>query len=231
MPVMFALRRLCVAGLKLALVVGLGGAVGQARVGETPDQVSARMLQPGLGRNFSWPKEMAPRELERVKREYPLTPFAHLLPTAGEEWREQMFWKSAVRNQLSGGDGWRVHVGYLKGRSVIELYKREGARLNEFEVNGILTLNRAGGTWRRVEGKKDAKEAADTVIGYEFELGEGEASTLRARRQGDWLIVFHRRFDDYLLERKARWDATEEQRKAEERLQNEKTAPVSVDGF
>lgn len=200
-----------------------------ARIGDTPDQMSARMLQPDLGKNFSWPRNMPEQALERAKRENPLFPFQHLLPAEGEEWREQMFWKSALRKQLSNEDGWRVHVYYLKGRSVLELYRRVGNGLNEFEVNAILARMRGAQTWRKVDPKSLKPE--DSVLGYEYELGEGDEATLRARKQGDWLVIFHRRFDEYLIERKARWDENEAVRQAERRASQAETAPVSVDGF
>lgn len=202
------------------------GAV-QARIGDTPEQMSARMLQPDLGKNFTWPRDFSERDKERERREFPLTPFNHLLPTTAEDWREQIFWKSALRKQLSNDDGWRVHVFHLKGRSVLELYRRVGSSLNEFEINAILGRMRGNQTWRRVA----RKDNADTVLGYDFELGEGAEATLRARRQGDWLLIFNKRFDDYLIGRKEAWDANEAQRKAELAAQQEKLAPVSVEGF
>lgn len=223
----------------LKTIVALGAAVvaaglatkAHARIGDTEAQMDARILQPGLGKNFSWPKDMRRGELERIQREMPTGPFAYLLPGEADGWREQIFWKTAVRGQMSGGDGWRVHVYYLKGRSVLELYKREGAKLNEFEVNGLLAVVRGGQAWRKVEGKKDPKAAGDTVIGYDFELGDDGEGTVRAKQQGDWLMIFHKRFDDYLIERKARWDANEDLRKAEERTRNQQTAPASLEGF
>lgn len=209
----------------LGLALAAGSA--EARIGDTPDQMSARMLQPNLGKNFSWPRDMSPREREQQQREFPLTPFNHLLPTAVEDWKEQIFWKSALHRQLSNDDGWRVHVYYLKGRSVLELYRRVGAPLNEFEINAILGRMRGGQTWRRVA----KKENPDSILGYEFELGEEGSEALRARRQGDWLVIYHKRLDDYLAERKARWEETEAQRKAEQAVEQEKLAPVSVEGF
>lgn len=219
--------------MSFGLLFALGATTLGARIGDTPEQMNGRMLQPDLGKNFTWPKDLNPRELDRLKKENPLTPFAHLLPTPVEDWREQIFWKTALRKQLSNENGWRVHVYYLKGRSVVELYRRVGAPLSEFEVNGILMLMRGGQTWRRVlkpEGQ-DKAQAADTVLGYEFELGGEGSGTLRARKQGDWLMVYHRRFDDYLIARKQQWDASESERKAAERAEQEQNAPVSVEGF
>ncbi len=214
----------------LGLVLIWGAGATQARIGDTPDQMGARMIQPNLGKMFSWPKDMPPRERARAQKENPLTPFAHLLPGQGEEWQEQIFWKSAIHRQLSYEDGWRVHVYYLRGRSVVELYRRVGEPLNEFEINAILGRMRGNLTWRRIP-KKEQENPADTVLGYDYELGEEGTETLRARRQGDWLIVYHKRFDELLMARKARWAETESQRKAQQAAEQERTAPVSVEGF
>lgn len=204
-----------------------GALIAEARIGDSPEQMAARMLQPDLGKFFTWPKDMSERERQQVIREHPTAPFAHLLPEKGAEWREDIFWKSALRRQLSNEDGWRIHVYYLRGQSVLECYRRVGQRLSEPEVHAILNLIRGNATWRKV----DAKPGANTVIGYGFELGEPGQGVLRARQQGDWLMIFHRRFDEFLLERKKVWDAEEEKRKAEERAEQEQRAPISVDGF
>jgi hypothetical protein len=63
------------------------------------------------------------------------------------------------------------------------------------------------------------------------DLGEPGSAVLRARQQGDWLVIFHRRFDEFLLERKKVWDADEAIRKEEERRSQEERAPASVEGF
>jgi len=213
--------------LKVALAVMAGTLVLEARIGDTPEQMAGRMLQPDLGKNFSWPKDMSERDRQQMLREHPTTPFTHLLPPKGGDWREDIFWKSALRRQLSNEDGWRIHVYYLKGQSVLECYRRVGERLSEAEVNAILNRFRGGATWRKTE----VKPGADSVIGYGFELGEAGNGVLRARQQGDWLIIFHRRFDEYLLERKKLWDAAAAKRKDEERKVEEERAPVSVEGF
>lgn len=226
---LFVARRVSrmVAQFGFGLALGWSGV--EARIGDTPEQMSARLLQPNLGKNFTWPKDLRPQEKERQQKENPLSNLMHLFPTSAEDWREQIFWKSALHRQLSEDDGWRVHVYYLKGRSVVELYRRVGQPLNDFEIHGILGRMRGNQTWRRVPKKEGP--ATDSLIGYDFELGEDGAEALRARRQGDWLIVYHKRFDDYLAARKARWEETEALRKAEQAVEQEKTAPVSVEGF
>ncbi len=199
----------------------------EARIGDNIDQMNGRMLQPSIGKFFSWPKDMDERAKERALKENPLYPFASLLPTAEDDWREQIYWKSAMSKQLSNEDGWRVHVYFLRGSSVLECYRRVGNSLNEFEINALLARVRGNQTWRKIP----RKENGETVLGFEYELGENGQESLRARRQGDWFIIYHKRLDDLLVARKAKWDALEEKRKAEERAIHEKTAPVSVDGF
>lgn len=223
------MRRLWRLATSLTLV--LGYCVAEARIGDTPEQMSSRLVQTNVGKTFYWPKDMSAREKERQLKEIPLSNLSHLLPGPGEEWKEQIFWKSALHRQPSDEDGWRVHVYYLKGRSVIELYRRVGAPLNDFEIAGILGRMRGNQTWRRVPKKEGGQKQEDSILGYDFELGEEGSEVLRARKQGDWLVVFHKRFDDYLAARKTRWEETEAQRKAELSVEQEKTAPVSVEGF
>ncbi|MCX6938903.1 MAG: hypothetical protein NTU80_13630 [Verrucomicrobia bacterium] len=216
-------RAFCVLGL--LAIAGLNSL--EARIGDSVDQMNGRMLQPDLGKYFSWPKDMDERARERAIKENPIYAFASFLPTAAEDWREQIYWKSAMKRQLSNEDGWRIHVYFLRGSSVLECYRRVGNPLNEFEINAILTRFRSNQAWRKVA----RKDGGDTVLGFEYELGDNGQESLRARRQGDWLIIYHKRLDDLLLARKAKWDAEEEKRKALERAEQERTAPVSVEGF
>ena len=209
----------------IALLWAAGGA--QARIGDTPEQMAGRMLQPNLGKNFSWPKDMSEKERTRQENEHPLKPHAHLLPSAAGEWQEQIYWKTALKSHLSNENGWRIYAYFYKGHSAVELYRRVGESLNSFEVTAILARLRGGDTWRKVERIQNG----DTVIGYDFELGPETAPVMRARRQGDWLVVFHARFDAFLFERKTRWDENEAVRKeAERKTQAEKT-PESVEGI
>jgi hypothetical protein len=108
---------------------------------------------------------------------------------------------------------------------VLEAYRRVGAPLNEFEVRAFLLMNRGALAWRRVE----RKDNVDTVIGYDFELGEG--GSLRARQQGDWFVLYHTKLDAALIEQKRRWDADESVRKETERRAQAESAPASVEGF
>lgn len=198
-----------------------------ARIGDSPEQMAGRMLQPNMGKNFSWPKDMPEKERTKQENENPLKPHAYLLPTATGEWREEIYWKTAIKSHLSNENGWRIYAYFYKGRSSVELYRRVGESLNDFEVAGILARLRGADTWRKVERKLNG----ETVIGYDFELGDETAPVLRARRQGDWLVVFNARFDAFLFERKTRWDENEAVRKEAERKTQAEKAPESVEGI
>lgn len=191
-----------------------------ARIGDTPQQMDGRILRPDVGRYFS-PRGMNERELNQYQRDLPTTAFSRYLPT---DMREMVYWKSALRRQLSNDDGWRVHVHYWKDRSVLEAYRRVGEPLSEFETNALLSLSRGAQTWHKVEKDK----AGDTVIGYDYELGE---DGLRARVQGNWLLIYLTRFDKMLVERKKEQDALDDSEKERKRLEQQQKAPESIEGF
>lgn len=215
MPLKTLTRPLLAASLFCLPVVSL-----VARIGDTPQQMDGRILRPDVGRYFS-PRGMNERELNQYQRDLPTTAFARYLPT---DLREMVYWKSALRRQLSNDDGWRVHVYYWKDRSVLEAYRRVGEPLSEFETNALLSLNRGAQTWHKVEKDK----ASETVIGYEYELGE---DGLRARVQGNWLLIYLTRFDKMLVERKKEQDALDDADKERKRLEQQQKAPESIEGF
>ncbi|MEY4488708.1 MAG: hypothetical protein RIQ79_1216, partial [Verrucomicrobiota bacterium] len=79
----------------VTVVMALIAVTALARIGDAPEQMAGRMLQPNVGRNFSWPKDMSERERTKQENENPLKPLAYLLPVGTGEWQEQIFWKSA----------------------------------------------------------------------------------------------------------------------------------------
>lgn len=192
----------------------------QARVGDTPRQMDGRILQPDLGRYFST-RGLDERERNQFVRDLPVTAFAAYLPT---DIREVVYWKSAMRRQLNNNDGWRVHTYFWKDRSVLEAYRRVGESLSEFEINALLSLNRGSQVWEKV----DKEKATDTVIGYDYQLGE---DGLRARVQGNWLLIYLTRFDKMLTERKQEQDALDDAEKARKRMEQQQKAPESIEGF
>lgn len=215
MPLKSLTRPLLAASL---LCVSVVNAIG--RIGDTPQQMDGRILRPDVGRYFS-PRGMNERELNQYQRDLPTTAFARYFPA---DLREMVYWKSALRRQLSNDDGWRVHVHYWKDRSVLEAYRRVGEPLSEFETNALLSLSRGTQTWQKV----DKEKATDTVIGYDYELGE---DGLRAKVQGNWMLIYLTRFDKMLVERKKEQDALDDAENERKRLEQQQKAPESIEGF
>jgi hypothetical protein len=215
----------------VALLVLTSGAVrARARIGETQDALEARLLQPGVGkllfqgvtRDKDKQKE---REAEQARiKEEKEQPFREARPYMPIDIREVVYWKSALGNHLSNDDGWKVHVFYVNGRSVLEAYKRVGAGLSDFEINGILAVNRGESSWRKASGEGDAVSG----VGYDF---ESEDRGARAKVKASWVVVFSARFDAYLVEQKRL--AGEQQARELEVKKREQAlkAPESLSGF
>ncbi|MGB0408559.1 MAG: hypothetical protein ACPGIC_01060 [Opitutales bacterium] len=108
------------------------------------------------------------------------------------------------------GAGWDLHVVYLRGVSVIEVYKRSSA-INRYELNALLAQQAGGSFWKRIP--KDKKEPS--ALGYDMLRDDG---SLRARRvSSNALMIFNTKTD-------LMFHTLREQ-------DQEETAPISVDGF
>jgi hypothetical protein len=165
-----------------------------ARVGETQDVVERRILQPNLGKKYFKPKESNdPREERERQKEEREQPFYDVRKFFPADSREGIYWKSAVAGQLSSDNGWKVHVFYAGGRSMLEAYRRMGEGLNEFEVRALLAVNRGNSSWKKVSSEGGGTKG----IGYDYELEDG---SMRAKQKGDWLMIFSTRLDNYVVD-------------------------------
>ena len=198
----------------------------QGRIGDTEEQLLMRLQGSGMGRAFPGLRTMDERQREQILRESPLQAVQQLLPE-GDEFTRELFWKNADRGASGRDNGWRLHAYFLRGRSVAEVYRRVGASLNEAEVRALLATFRGEQIWRRVE----PRDRSPSVLGYDFELGDASAPLLRARRQGDVLLVFDRRLDDLLLERRAALEERQRAERSRREAEQDQAAPVSVEGF
>lgn len=196
-----------------------------ARVGETQDVVERRILQPNLGKKYFKPKDSndprEERERQKEEREQPFNEARKFFPADS---RESIYWKSAVANQLSSDNGWKVHVFYAGGRSMLEAYRRMGEGLNEFEVRALLAVNRGNSSWKKVTGEGGGTNG----IGYDYELEDG---SMRAKQKGEWLMIFSTRLDTYVIEQQK--VAKEIRDRDNEKLKQEQQgkAPESVMGL
>jgi hypothetical protein len=108
---------------------------------------------------------------------------------------------------------WHQHVLYSNGRSVMEAYVRVGVPLSEFEVNGLLALNKGPSVWKKVAGAG----SIESGIGADYVLDDG---SLRAKEDGNVLLIFATKVDEFILEQQKQVAAVEQSR-----------APASVLGF
>lgn len=192
-----------------------------ARVGETREVIERRILQPNLGKFHFRPKNLDEREREREEREQPFNLTRKFFPA---ETSEGVYWKSALANQLSSENGWKVHVFYAGGRSILEAYRRVGEALNEFEVRALLAVNRGGSSWRKISSEGGGTNG----IGYDYELEDG---SLRAKQQGNWLLVFSTRLDAYVAEQQKIAKELQDRENDRRKLEQQGKAPESVLGF
>ena len=207
-----------------------------ARVGETQEAIEHRLLQPGLGKlyprladspkdnNKDSPKDNnkdGNRERPKKKDEDPLADIRPFLPG---DTHEMFYWKSAVANQLSNETGWKIDVLYFNGHSALEAYKRVGDTLSEFEIRGILSVNRGASSWKKIV----SDGVGVSGIGYDYQLEDG---SMRAKLQDNWIIVFSTKLDNYIVQQqqsaKAANDLLQEQQKRQQALK----APESISGF
>jgi hypothetical protein len=196
-----------------------------ARVGEPQDAIERRLLQPSLGRLFFYSKEKETPQMKSARlKELNEQPFNEVKKFFPADSREAIYWKSAVAKQLSNENGWKVFVFYAAGRSILEGYNRVGEDLSEFEVRAILAANQGGSSWRKTSGGGGESNG----IGYDFELEDG---SMRAKQKGNWLMVFSARLDEYVVAQQS--IARDEAAKAAslKKMDQQKTAPVSVLGL
>jgi len=196
-----------------------------ARVGETQDTVERRLLQPNLGKQYFRAKDKdnpnAERERQREEREQPFATVRTFFPP---DTREGIYWKSALASQLSNDNGWKVHVFYAGGRSILEAYRRVGEGLNEFEVRALLAVNRGNSSWK----KTAAEGGGINGIGYDYELEDG---SLRAKQQGNWLMIFSTRLDNYVVEQQKTAKEIRDLDNARLKQDQQGKAPESVMGL
>jgi len=110
------------------------------------------------------------------------------------------------------GNGWDLHVVYVNGKSVLEVYKRSKG-MSEHELNYLLTQQAQGSFWKRAE----EEEMAEMVSAFKFEMIREDGDIRAKKLGGDSVLFVGSGFDESL----AKLNESDLQQKA----------PVSVDGF
>ena len=209
-----------------------------ARVGETREAIERRLVQPNLGKIFFKPKDSAPstgnrdkdkeraeRDAERDRaREEKDQPFSDAKKFFPAGTTEVVYWKSAVGGQLSLDNGWKIHVFYAGGTSAVEAYRRVGDAINEFEIRALLHANRGASSWKKVSSDGGGTNG----IGYDYELEDG---SMRAKLQGNWLMVFSTRVDNYVIEQQKLAKADHDKDQDKQKKEQQGKVGESVNGF
>lgn len=183
-------------------IVGAPGTLLEARIGESRTQLDNRLLLSGLA--IPYPEERVESKISA--REMPYSNLVEFFPegienavyfkkTGGEKpILEEIALPSGYesRGREFFPDGWDLHVGYLRGVSVFEAYRRNGPGLHTVEVEALLALN--GDDWQPARGSSDTPSA----FGYDYENGDG---SVRARHRGNTLLIFMTKMDEAVQSR------------------------------
>lgn len=195
----------------------------QARLGETREEFERRLLQPFVGKFIPRDKNPDAAQEAEILRQEPFNDFRVLFPA---DTREGKYWKSAVVRQLSNESGWRVYVFYSDNRSVFEAYQRVGDSLCEYEILNILKANQGGSEWKKI--LPEAMEGQISAIGYDYQRADGN---LRAKVQGNWLMVYTTALDSMMVKQKRIAEETKAADLEKQQKLRQEKAPESTAGF
>lgn len=129
--------------------------------------------------------------------------------------------KSSQMSEKQSAPGWDIHILYVEGKSVLEVYARSRQAMTEYELNHILQLQAGSGYWNRVSqpnprASNDSVESdLPSAFGHEMERSDGQ---VRAKKiKGNAIMLF----DVDLDVRIAR----------EKHADLQAQAPISINGF
>ncbi len=182
----------------------------QARIGESLSTIESRLFRSG---GIVYRDDAT--KLNR-QRGMPYLAYQELMPDA----KLRIYFKSADGSKPKSSDmdpkraspGWDIHVLYLGGRSVLEVYKRSSG-MTTSEFNQLLKLQAGESYWKKL-GRPVEGEERLSIFGCDMER---EDAVVRAKRLGSALLLVAREMDEELARRKA--------------LQEEEDAPTSLMGF
>jgi len=181
----------------------------EARVGESKESIERRLTSSG-GIIYRDDK------LEAARRRG--MPYMQYMDFLGSSADVRIYFKSADGRRPTSSEleekrvnaGWDLHVVYINGKSVLEVYKRSQS-MSGYESNQLIALQGGGSGWKKV-GKEEAEASA---FGYDMESSDG---SVRAKKLGGDRILFV----------DAKVDAGLAEMRTNDLLEK---APLSVEGF
>lgn len=169
-----------------------------ARIGESRASFERRLFSSG---------GIAYRDKEERATRRESGPYSSYLQYLGESAEVRVYFKSddgsqPTQTDLSAqslGSGWEVHVLFVSGKSVMELYKRTGS-MTEQEMNALLALLGDGNYWEKAAAPIERKEEEEvpSAFGFQYVRSDGE---VRANKSGGGLMVFQKQLDEFLAKR------------------------------
>lgn len=189
-----------------------------ARIGESRSSLESRLFDNG---------GVVYRNKDGHKEHQKSGPYSDFMKYLGSSAAVQVYFKSddgskPLLNDFKNntlGTGWELHVLYVSGKSVFELYKRIGS-FSEYETHALLGALADGNYWEKVDKNKGAAvsaapdaaaaavEVADaeevdeddlTVFGFDYLRSDGD---VRAKKSGGELVVFQKQLDIYLAKQR-----------------------------
>ena len=184
----------------------------EARIGETRLTIEKRLLKSG-GYQYREDKILLNR-----KRGMPYSKFEEYFPEKADL---RIYYKTIDgRKPLSKDvkasgmlEGWNLHILFVQGKSVIELYKRSD-RITEFEFIQLLNLQSGNSFWEK-KSENDLEPGQFSTFGFDFQRND---QVLRAKKMGTNTVMIFSTSFDHLMKKNIR----------EEQMDD---APSSVDGF
>ena len=184
----------------------------EARIGETRLTIEKRLLKSG-GYQYREDKILLNR-----KRGMPYSKFEEYFPEKADL---RIYYKTIDGKKPLSKDvrasgmleGWNLHILFVQGKSVIELYKRSD-RITEFEFIHLLNLQSGNSFWEK-KSENDLEPGQFSTFGFDFQRND---EVLRAKKMGTNTVMIFSTSFDHLMKKNIR----------EEQMND---APSSVDGF
>ena len=184
----------------------------EARIGETRLTIEKRLLKSG-GYQYREDKILLNR-----KRGMPYSKYEEYFPEKADL---RIYYKTIDGKKPLSKDvrasgmleGWNLHILFVQGKSVIELYKRSD-RITEFEFIQLLNLQSGNSFWEK-KSENDLEPGQFSTFGFDFQRND---QVLRAKKMGTNTVMIFSTSFDHLMKKNIR----------EEQMND---APSSVDGF
>jgi len=185
----------------------------EARIGESRSELESRLLGSGA---------IVYRDLETRaarKRSKPYEQYLNFIPGSVDV---RVYFKTADGRNPKTSEleekgklvGWDLHVVYIDGKSMIEVYDRTGG-MSEYELNQLLVVNSNGSYWTKAKDlPKEEGEEIYSAFGFDMVRADGN---VRAKHSGSMLLLVDTKLDETLAQMN------------ESSLQER--APISVKGF